>query len=227
MTAAFRLGRILPLITAVLLPAIARAHSTDFILVKVSPHAGRVDVELTADYGGNPMFQDRAEAQAVLTGVLRVRTADGSSRALTVLAPLRFEDRRQFDPSTPIPLDPVSGAEPHQLLTAVWSWNCAAQKVAFDMPGDSNQSVILWTPQDPHSRSGGAGNGNKSSGNTSAGAGETRWVFLLPGEVSPEVAIPARSLTGWIVSCASAGVVGISATVGFNLASKRRRRTRA
>ena len=49
MTAAFRLGRILPLITAALLPAIGRAHSTDFILVKVSPHAGRVDVELTAD----------------------------------------------------------------------------------------------------------------------------------------------------------------------------------
>lgn len=225
MTVAFRLGRILPLITAALLPATGRAHSTDFILVKVSPHAGRVDVELTADYGGNPMFQDRAEAQAVLTGVLRVRAGDGSSRELTALAPLRFEDRRQFDPSTPIPLDPASGSEPHQLLTAVWSWNCAAQKVAFEMPGDSNQSVILWTPPDPHSRSGGAGNGNKSSGST--GAGETRWVFLLPGEVSPEIPIPTRSLIGWIVSCASAGVVGISATVGFNLASKRRRRTRA
>jgi hypothetical protein len=227
MTAAFRLGRILPLITAALLPAIGRAHSTDFILVKVSPHAGRVDVELTADYGGNPLFQDRAEAQAILTSVLRVRTDDGSSRALAALAPLRFEDRRQFDPSTPIPLDPVSGAESHQLLTAVWSWNCAAQKVAFEMPGDSNQSVILWTAPDPQTRGADAGDVEKNRSGSTAKSSGARWVFLMPGEVSPKITVPTRSVTGWIVSFTSVGVVGISATVGFNLASKRRRRTRA
>lgn len=217
MTSALRLGRILPLITgAVLLPATpGQAHSTDFILVKVSPHPGRVDVELTADYGGNPMFTDQAEAQAVLTHVLRARIGSNTSE-LTTLAPLRFEERRQFDPTAPIPLDPTSGAEPHQLLTAIWSWPGAGQKIAFEMPDDSNQSVILWTPPDSH------GN-DKATGRT---AGEARWVFLLPGEVSPEIAVPPRSLAAWLISCVSVGVVGLSATAGFNAASKRRRRAR-
>lgn len=224
MTATLRPGFLFPLITAALLPTSGWAHATDFILVKVSPHAGRVDVELTADYGGNPMFTDKAEAQAVLTHVLRVRSGDGGSTSeLTALAPLRFEDRREFDPTAPIPLDPTTGAEAHQLLTALWSWNCSAQKIAFEMPSDSNQSVILWTP--PSSRSEGipAGGGVRGS---SPGE-KPRWVFLLPGEVSPEVMVPPRSATAWLVSCASAGLIGISATIGFSLAARKRRTARA
>ncbi len=220
MTATLRPGFLLPLITAALLPTSAWAHATDFILVKVSPHAGRVDVELTVDYGGNPMFTDKAEAQAVLTHVVRVRTgAGGSTSELATLAPLRFEDRREFDPTAPIPLDSTTGAEAHQLLTAVWSWNCGAQKIAFEMPADSNQSVILWTP--PLSQSG-------SGGDVRGGSPEDkpRWVFLLPGEVSPEMVVPPRSATAWLVSCASAGLLGISATIGFSLAARRRRSAR-
>ena len=218
MIAARRLGHFFPLIVAALLPAIGRAHSTDFILVKVSPHAGRVDVELTADYGGNPMFKDKAEAQAVLTSVLRVRSGEGHAASeLSALAPLRFEDRHQFDPTAPIPLDPTSAAEPHQLLTAVWSWHGAGQKVSFEMPDDSNQSAILWT----------SGNSQSGPGGSSGGvAKEARWVFLLPGEISPEIMVPPRSLVGWLISCAGAGVVGVSATIGFGLASKRRRKSR-
>jgi hypothetical protein len=216
MTATLRPGFLLPLIAAALLPTSGWAHATDFILVKVSPHAGRVDVELTADYGGNPMFTDKAEAQAVLTHVLRLRTGDGSSSSeLAALAPLRFEDRRQFDPTAPIPLDPTTGAETHQLLTAVWSWNCGAQKIAFEMPSDSNQSVILWTPPPSQGGSIQAGGGGPEE--------KPRWVFLLPGEVSPEMVVPPRSATAWLVSCVSAGLLGISATIGFSLAARRRR----
>lgn len=220
MTATLRPGFLFPLLAAALLPTSGWAHATDFILVKVSPHAGRVDVELTADYGGNPMFTDKAEAQTVLTHVLRVRSGDGgSTRELAALAPLRFEDRRQFDSTAPIPLDPSSSAEPHQLLTAVWSWNCPAQKIAFEMPADSNQSVILWTP--PSSQSGRiqAGGGVRGS----SAEEKPRWVFLLPGEVSPEMVVPPRSAAAWLVSCASAGLLGISATIGFSLAARRRR----
>ncbi|HSI13555.1 MAG TPA: hypothetical protein VK961_16035 [Chthoniobacter sp.] len=224
MTATLRPGFLFPLLAAALLPTSGWAHATDFILVKVSPHAGRVDVELTADYGGNPMFTDKAEAQAVLTQVLRVRTGDGGSTTeLATLAPLRFEDRRQFDPTAPIPLDPTTGAEAHQLLTAVWSWNCGAQKIAFEMPADSNQSVILWTSSPSQSGSIQAG-GDVRGGSPEA---KPRWVFLLPGEVSPQMVVPPRSATAWLVSCASAGLLGISATVGFSLAAKRRRSVRA
>jgi len=159
---------------AVLAPPPAPAHSTEFILAKVTPRPGGVTVELTADYGGNPMFANEAEAGAVLGKVLRVHTG-GTMSDLTALAPMRFEKRTQLDPTAPIPRDSSTGPEPHQLLCALWAWDCAAEKVVFEMPADAGQSMILWTPVE-------------SSGK------KTRWAFLLPGDVSPEIPIPERTL---------------------------------
>jgi len=169
-------------------PVLARAHSTDFILAKVTPRNDRVEVELTADYGGNPMFADAAEAKAVLTRVLRVRV-EGQQHELTELAPLRFEERTQLDPTAPIPVDPATGAEPHRLLCAMWSWKCRASDVAFEMPKEAGQSVILWTPP-------------------AAAGTPPRWVFLLSGEVSPQITIPHAAWSGSWLTCLSVGLVG-------------------
>lgn len=170
----------------------ALGHSTDFILVKVVPGNGRVEVELTADYGGNPMFANKAEAQSVLSHVLDVR-AEGQSHQLGELAPLRFEDRTQFDPTTPIPVDAPGEASPRQLLTAVWSWKQAAGELAFTMPEDTGQTVILWTPPEAPGK-------------------PPKWVFLLSGESSPGIKIPHRSYFAWAIS---AGVcfVGVVAAI--------------
>jgi hypothetical protein len=148
-----------------------------------------VEVELTADYGGNPMFADEAEARTVLSKLLRVH-AGSVNRELTALAPLRFEERKHFDPTAPIPFDPITGAEPHQLLCALWSWKCATGKVAFEMPKDAGQSMILWTP-------------------ATAPGKPPRWVFLLPGEVSPEIPIPHWVAPVWLRAAVSAGGLGV------------------
>jgi hypothetical protein len=197
-----RLRALLFAAVGILAPAGAFGHATDFILVKATPHEGRIDVELTADYGGNPMFASEAEARAILTRVLRVHAGD-QTRELSALAPLRFEQRQQFDPTAPIPLDPVGSNEAHQLLWANWSWKCSAEKVSFEMPADAGQSVILWTP-------------------ASAPGQPPHWVFLLPGESSPAIAIPPRRLPSWLVAGLSVGLVGVSTGIGYGLAAKGR-----
>ncbi|MEI9893744.1 MAG: hypothetical protein WDN28_07545 [Chthoniobacter sp.] len=200
MTASLRAIWMVALAVGAFTPVSARAHSTDFILVKVTPHDGRIEVELTADYGGNPMFSSEADAHSVLTKVLRVE-ARGQTRELVALAPLRFERRKQFDPTAPIPLDPAGSAEGHQLLCASWSWKCGAETVTFEMPEDAGQSVILWTPPQAPDQ-------------------QARWVFLLPGEHSPAIHIPARSMPSWLGASLAVGFVGVSTRICFGLISK-------
>ncbi len=171
----------------------AHGHTTDFILVKVVPGNDRVEVELTADYGGNPMFSNRAEAQSVLTKVLEVQV-QGQSHPLGELAPLRFEDRTQFDPTAPIPLDAPGEASRRELLTAVWSWKSSANELFFKMPEDAGQSVILWTPPDAPGK-------------------EPKWAFILPGESSPRITLPHRSDFAWAVSL-GVGFVGAVVALG-------------
>jgi hypothetical protein len=186
-------ARVIPLLAAlaaILLPPSAFGHSTEFILAKVTPQNGRVLLELTADYGGNPMIGGETEARAVLSKVLRVRTGGGTWE-LSALAPLRFERRTQIDSAAPIPHDPISDAEPHQILCALWSWKSAAEKIAFEVPPDAGQTLILWTPP-------------KEPGK------EPRWIILLGGDASPEIAIPHRRVLPWLMACGSAGLVGIS-----------------
>lgn len=181
----------------------ALGHTTDFILVKVIPGSDRVDVELTADYGGNPMFPSRAEAQAVLEKVLEVE-AGGADLKMKELAPFRFEERAQFDPTAPIPLDAPGEESRRQLLTAVWSWKSPARELSFKMPEDAGQSVILWTPPDAPGR-------------------ESKWAFVLPGESSPRVKIPHRSWLAWGVSL-GVGSVGIAVAFGTRPSWRVRRR---
>ncbi len=89
MTARGRAIWMIVLAMGALAPVAAWGHSTDFILVKATPHAGRIEVELTADYGGNPMFASEADARSVLARVLRVK-AGGRSWDFTTLAPPSF-----------------------------------------------------------------------------------------------------------------------------------------
>lgn len=201
---AIRRGLLVPLLAAAavaLCPDSANAHLADFILAKVTAEKGRVDVELTADCSGGSMIASEAEAREVLGKVLRVR-ANGGSRELGALAPLQFERRTQIDPAAPVPRDPGDDARPHRLLSATWSWAGEGKTVAFEVPADAGgQSVILWTP--------------------AAKEGEQpRWVMLLSGDVSPEIAIPARPV-GTIAFGAGAGVLVVGAGVALLCRRKR------
>jgi hypothetical protein len=171
-----------------MLPVAGFAHSTEFIFAKVTPGEGKVNVELTADYGGNPMLEDETAARAILSKLLRVHLGRANT-PLTKLTRLSFEERTQFDPSTPIPPDPVGESHPHQLLCAVTSLQCNTDKLAFEVEMDSGQTVILWKPPE------------------SPGA-QPRWVFLLPGEISPEIQLPRSPRPGWVSACIGIGIFG-------------------
>jgi hypothetical protein len=190
MIADARINRVLAAFAALLSPAAAFGHSSEFILAKVTPQAGRVSLELAIDCGGHPMIRSEAEARAVLGKVLRVQTS-GGVRELGALAPLRIERRTQIDPDAPIPRDPEDEARPHQLVCALWSWKCTGQTVAFEVPPDAGQTLILWTPA-------------KLPGET------PRWVILLGGDVSPDLAIPRRQVSPWLIAGVGAGLAGVA-----------------
>ena len=174
---------------ALAMPASSFGHATEFILAKVTPHPGGLDVEVTADYGGNPMLTNEAEAREVLSHLLRVRTGNEDA-SLTSVATPRFEERTTFDPTTPIPLDAEGESHPHQLLWAGWSWKCRPGKIAFEVEKDAGQTVILWTPSETP-------------------GGKTHWVFLMPGELSPQLVIPRVARPKWEAACLGLGMFGL------------------
>jgi hypothetical protein len=123
------------------------AHSGQFLLAKVLVREpGRVQLEVTVDYGANPMVQTEEEASEALLGVLRV-IQEGRSVSPEELGPVRMEKRADLDPTCPLPDSPgPATAEPetHQLLTAVWTWTTRARSLAFEVPKGVPHDVILW-----------------------------------------------------------------------------------
>ncbi len=69
------------------------------------------------------------------------------------------------------------------------------------MPQDAGQTVILWEPP-------------------LAADQQPRWVFLLPGESSPVIPIPAPSFPSWLVASLSVGLVGVSTGICYRFAAK-------
>ncbi len=183
------LGLLAAVAVALVLPAESFGHATEFILAKVIPRPGGVDVEVTADYGGNPMLTSEAEARRVLSHLLRVRAGETDAEIASFAAP-RFEERTAFDPTTPIPLDAEGETHPHQLLWAAWSWKCRPGSMAFAVEKDAGQTVILWTPP-------------------ATPGGKVHWVFLMPGEVSPAIVIPRAARPKWEAACAGLGMFGL------------------
>ena len=148
------------------------------------------------------MIRSEKEAREVLGHLFRVRIG-GKTRELSALAPVRFEKRANFDPSAPIPFDPVADAESHQLICAVWSWKCAAEKMAFELPEDAGQNVILWTQE-------------------AAVGAKPRWVLMAGGDVSPAIMIPQRPPRIWGIAVIALGCVGMSIPLVRGSCRKRR-----
>lgn len=153
-------------------PLFSSGHGTDFLQAKVSfTPAGQVRVEITANYGENPMISDHDQAASILPASLEVHLPQGP-RPLHQLAPIQFEQRSEFDPTSPLPPEPV--ATPHQLLTACWEWQPDCDSLQFRVPQGSKHDVMLWVI-DP----------DKTENSP-------KWMMLLSGETTPDIAIPAR-----------------------------------
>ena len=180
------------------LPLSASAHGSEFLVGKVIVQTdGRVLLEVTADYGDNPMIANEDEAAAAVRSSLR------PAGDVATLGEPRLEKRSQPDPDSPLPPDPMMTGKPHQLLTAVWQFTPNSRDVRFEVPQGAGQTVVLWTK------------------NLRQPGEDPRWVMLVPGEQSPAIQIPpqATRTTLWIFS----GFAGLTLIAGFSLQAVIRR----
>lgn len=177
-----------------LLPALVRAHGSEFLGAKLQVLPGReLLMEITADYGDNPMIQDRAEAEVAIQGLLEARWSV-QSKPLADLAPLALEERSQPDRSSPLPTD-ESGSS-HQLLTAVWRWQVPPEvkELRFGVPKNVQHSTVFWLEEPGVPRE------------------KKKWSMLLSGDSTPPVPLPdiAADSPSWMAFTA---IICISLTL--------------
>ncbi len=168
------------------LPLSASAHGSEFLVAKALVQTdGRVLLEITADYGDNPMIANEAEAATAVQRALRI--ADGAAK----LAAPRLEKRTQPDPDSPLPPDPFMTGKPHQLLTAVWQIIPVSETLRFAVPDAAGQTVILWTKNLLHPEE------------------KTHWVMLVPGEQSPPIITSRKAQLSppYLLSICAIGIV--------------------
>ena len=148
------------------LPLSASAHGSEFLVAKAMVQTdGRVLLEVTADYGDNPMIANEDEAAAAVRSSLR------PVGGVAAIGEPRLEKRSQPDPDSPLPPDPMMMGKPHQLLTAVWQIKPATDSIHFEVPSDAGQTVILWTKDSMHPEE------------------KAKWAMLVPGEQSPPISV--------------------------------------
>jgi hypothetical protein len=162
-------------------PSRAEAHGAEYLGAKlrVLPDGG-ITLEVTADYGENPMLSSREEALIAVKDLLEIELEDGFV-PWSKLAELKWEDRSQPDRSSPLPTDAVE--KPHQLVTAIWAWQPppGMKKVRFHVPKGVVQDTIFWLAEPGVDRT------------------KQRWCMLLGGDSTPEIPLPERKRNRWPV----------------------------
>lgn len=178
-------------------PLRAFGHGSEFMLAKVLlARDGSVQLEVTADYGENPMLSSEVDARAALTGLLEVRGVGPVEK----VAPPRFEARTRYDNTSPLPRDPAAEDKPHQLVTTVSRWKPDAESIVFEVPRNNPHNVVLWTVDEREPQA------------------ARKWVMLIAGDHSPAIAVPKPARWPLI----SAGVACLSA-LGIAMVFKRTR----
>jgi hypothetical protein len=157
---------------AVLAPLFAFGHGAEFLSAKLTllPDA-EVLLEITADYGSNPLIADEAVAKEVLIDPIKLRR----NETLVPLAELSAASITQhgnwaeFAPASYLPSD--TEAQPHTLITAAWRWRSMEPEIVFEMPKGKLHDVLLWT---------------RDQTNPDA---PPKWMLLLAGDKSKAIAI--------------------------------------
>lgn len=131
---------------AVLAPLCALGHGAEFLSAKLTllPDA-EVLLEITADYGGNPLIADESTAREALSDPVRLKRHE----TLVPLAELaavnitQHDNWAEFAPASYLPSD--TEAQPHALITAAWRWRSETPEIVFEMPKGKLHDVLLWT----------------------------------------------------------------------------------
>lgn len=155
-----------------LLPQQACGHGSEFMLAKLIVQPGVVRLEITADYGENPMLSGEEDARESLQHLILARAGGDAFRSVSELAPLKFEHRDQLDPDIPLPADPTAADKPHRLLTSMWEWSPPSPDITLQVDERTIHNVLLWTAPD----------GSKDN--------QAHWTVLTGGDRSPVIDVP-------------------------------------
>ena len=155
---------------AAALPLLAQAHDGEFLQARFEARHGVLHLQIIADYGGNPMIADEAEARRVLADALRIEVGESKiQHRLDELAPLTIKPRAARDTQSPMPHTENDPEHPHQLLAASWRWSAPDGEVRFFVPETSRQTVLFWVHE--------------------PGASPARWTMLVSGDRTPTIAV--------------------------------------
>ncbi len=176
---------------AVVAPLSVFGHASEFLFARLElKPGGLIRLEVTADYGGNPLLPDEAAARAALEKTLLILGKEGA-RPLLEWAPMRIEKRTQWDPATPASFSPPADGTSHELLVGSWELRDQTEPVTFQVQKGSVHDVLLW------------------SSDLKASDGGAKWMLLIEGESSPPIqplplAALSRTHQGWVLGIAGA-----------------------
>lgn len=175
---------------AVLAPLCVFGHGAEFLSAKLTllPNA-EVLLEITADYGSNPLIMDDSAALEALADPVRLRHHE----AVVPLASLGtakiswHQNWADYAPAAYLPSDTQGGE--HALVTSAWRWHSSEPEIVFEMPKGKLHDVLLWThdatqPEAP-----------------------PKWMLLLAGDRSRP--IPIQQPPWWHNWMAAAGAGGL------------------
>lgn len=153
-------------------PLGAFGHGAEFLSAKLTllPDA-EVRLDVTADFGGNPLIADETEARKALQDPVRLRQAD-KLLTLTELAAPRLSQHQNwadFAPAAYLPSD--TETQPHALITASWQWRSETPEIVFEMPKGRLHDVLLWTHDDADP------------------SAQPKWMLLLAGDKSKAISV--------------------------------------
>lgn len=176
-------------------PLFVYGHACEFLVVRLEVKGDIVNLEITADYGGNPFITDEAEAREAVKGAMKLRTGD-TLRALEDLAPMKLEKRSDWDADAPTAFAPAPDGQPHQLVTGIWQWQADAKvdEVTLVLPEVTGHDVLLWTRDEK------------------LGDRQVKWMMLIGGESSPVIKLERPIQYPWLAGGAVVVLLGLFGT---------------
>jgi hypothetical protein len=175
---------------AVLAPLCALGHGAEFLSAKLTllPDA-EVLLEITADYGSNPLIMDEAAAREALADPVRLRQRDTLTpmNSLGTARIWQHDNWADYAPAAYLPSG--TEGEEHALITSAWRWRSTEPEIVFEMQKGKLHDVLLWTQDQTHPEA------------------PPRWMLLLAGDRSRP--IPMQQTPWWRSWMAAAGAGGL------------------
>lgn len=180
---------------AVLAPLCALGHGTEFLSAKLTllPDA-EVLLEITADYGSNPMLMDEPAALEALADPIRLRQHESlvPLSSLAAARTSRHDNWEDYAPAAYLPSE--TEGEAHSLITSAWRWHSTEPEVVFEMQKGKLHDVLLWTHDAAHPEAG------------------PRWMLLLAGDRSLPISIQQTPWwRGWMAAAGAGGLILLGA----------------